>query len=281
MQGFQPLQQHPGIERRHGRPRLPQQHMDVLLNELFRGEDDPAQAAPLPVDMLGRRIDDAVGAERERALPQRRCKHIVDDEPGARLVRNLRHRRDVDHLKGRIGRAFEEKNLGVRPHGAPPGVEVEPVDEGRFDSEPGKKVLHHPSACAEQGLGGDDMIARPHLAHQRRGDRGHAGCGCARGLRALERGHAALEHGNGRIGKSRIEKAGGRARKALLAFLRAVIKKALGEKERLRGFAELRAQRARLHEARFGVIALIGHGHHGLLKRSGGSSGRLARRHSA
>ena len=47
---------------------------------------------------------------------------------------------------------------------------------------------------------GDHVIAGPHHAHQSRGDRGHAGCGRARGLRAFERGHALLEHGDGRVG---------------------------------------------------------------------------------
>ncbi len=254
MQGLEPLQQHPRIEGRHRRPGLPQQHVDVLLDERLRGENDSAEAAPLTVDMLGRRIDDAVRAERERALPQGRREHIVDDEPGARLARDRRDRRDVDHVERRIGRAFEEEHLGVRPHGAPPGVEIEPVDERGLDAETRKEILHHPPARAEQSLGGDDMVAGPHLAHQRGGDRGHAGRRRTRRFRALEGGHAAFEHGDGRIGEARIEEAGRRAREALLAFLGAVIDEALGQKERFGRLAELRAQRARLHEARFGVV---------------------------
>ena len=55
--------------------------MDVRVDELARGEDDPAEASPLPVDMLRRRIDDAIGAELERLLQERRREHVVDDEP--------------------------------------------------------------------------------------------------------------------------------------------------------------------------------------------------------
>ena len=51
----------------------------VSMNCL-RAEDDAAEAAALAVDMLGRRIDDAVGAELQRLLQHRRGEDIVDDE---------------------------------------------------------------------------------------------------------------------------------------------------------------------------------------------------------
>ena len=70
--------------------------MDVVHNEFFGREDDAAETAALAVDVLGRRIDDAIGAERERALVERRGEHIVDHQLGADAVRDLRDRRDVD-----------------------------------------------------------------------------------------------------------------------------------------------------------------------------------------
>ena len=63
-QRLQPLQQHPGVERRYRWAGLAHEIMDVLGDEGLRGEDDAAQAAALTVDMLGRGIDHDVGAER-------------------------------------------------------------------------------------------------------------------------------------------------------------------------------------------------------------------------
>ena len=49
-------------------------------DEFLRSEDDAAEAAALPVDMLGRGVDDDVGAERQRALQHRGGEDVVDDQ---------------------------------------------------------------------------------------------------------------------------------------------------------------------------------------------------------
>ena len=122
-------------------------------------------------------------------------------------VRDLRDRCDVDHVERRIGRRFQEEGLGVRPHGGAPLVEIGAVDQRRRHAVAGQVVLDDVAAGAEQRLGRDHVIAGLELADQRQRDRGHAGCGCARGFGTLERRHARLEHGDGRIGKARILKA--------------------------------------------------------------------------
>ena len=80
----------------------------------FEPRIDAAEAAPLAVDVLGRRIDDAVGAELQRALQERRREDVVDDERRAGRVGDLGHGGDVDELERRVGRALEEERLGVR-----------------------------------------------------------------------------------------------------------------------------------------------------------------------
>ena len=122
---LEPLEQHPGIERRERRAGLADELVDVVLDELLGAEDDAAEAAALAVDVLGRRIDHAVGAELERALVERRREHVVDHERRAGRMRDLGDRLDVDHLERRVGRAFEEEGLGVRPH------RVAPLRRGR------------------------------------------------------------------------------------------------------------------------------------------------------
>ncbi len=220
------------------------------------GENDAAETAALAVDVLGRGIDDAIGAERERRLEDRRREHVVDHELGPGVVGDGGDGGDVEHLQGRIGRAFQEEHLGVGPHRATPVVEIEPVDEGRGDAEPRQEVLHHPAARAEQRLGGDDVIAGLDLPDHRIVHRRHAARGGARGLGAFERGHAGFEHVDGRIGEARIQIARLGADEARLALLGAVVDEALGEKQRLRRFAELRAQRAGVDQAGLGMQGL-------------------------
>src|SRR6185369_1234840 len=102
----------------------------------------------------------------------------------------------------------------------------------------------------------DHVVAGLKRCEDRGRYRGHAGRGRARGFRALEFDHAALEHINRRIGIARIDKAGFMALEPGLALLRAVVDVALGEEQRLRRLAELRAQRAAMDEAGFGTIVL-------------------------
>ena len=127
-------------------------------------------------------------------------------------------------------------------------------------------VLDDVAAGAEQRLGGHDMVAGAQLPHQGGVDRRHAGRGRARGLRAFERAHALLEHRHRRIGEARILVARLLALEALLGLGGGLVDVALGEEQRLRGLAELRAQRAGVDEAGLETVGLgSGRGHEGLL----------------
>ena len=240
-QGLEALQQHPGIERRQRRPGLAQQLMIIVDDDLLARQDAAAEHAALAVDVLGRRIDDDVGPELERALVERRREHVVDDELGAGAVRDLGDRRDVVDLQGRIGRRLHEEHFGVLGHRLLPLIEIVAVDERRRDAEAPQPVLDHPAARAEQGLRRHDVIAHAHEAHQRGGHRRHAGRGRARGLGAFERRHALLEHAHGRVRVARIDVAGDLAGETRLAFLGARVDVALRQEQRLGHLAELRA----------------------------------------
>src|SRR5262249_38170967 len=102
LQGFQTLEQHPGIERAQGWPGMAQEGRQLLSDESFGTEDDAAKAAPLSVDMLGRRVDDDIGTQRERPLQDRRGEDVVDDEARAGLVPELGDGGDVDDLERRV-----------------------------------------------------------------------------------------------------------------------------------------------------------------------------------
>ena len=217
-------------------------------------EHHAAETAPLSVDVLGRRIDHAIRAERERRLVERRREHIVDRERRARIVRDLRHLGDVDHVEVRIGRAFEKERLGVRPHRVAPLREVRAVDQRRGDAIARQEILHHVAARAEQLLRRDHMIARLHLAEQRNRHRRHAGRGRARRFGALERRHARLEHRDRRIGEARILVARLLVLEAPLGLRGRLVDIALRQEQRLGGLAEFGAQDAGLNETCLGPV---------------------------
>src|SRR5262249_10665619 len=96
---------------------------------------------------------------------------------------------------------------------------------------------------------------------QRGGHRRHAARGRARGFGAFELRHAPLEHGHGRVGVARVDVARLGVVEARLALFGGVVDEALGGEDRLRGLAELGAQRAGVHEAGFGAVFFGGRGH--------------------
>ena len=73
-----------------------QKIVQLLLDELLRAEHDATEAAPLAIDMLGRRIDHDVGAELHRPLQQRCSEHIVYHDERAGIFRDRRHAGDID-----------------------------------------------------------------------------------------------------------------------------------------------------------------------------------------
>ena len=222
-QGFEPLQQHPGIERRQRWPGLAQQVVDILVDEFGAGENNAAEAAPLPVDVFCCRIDDAVGPQLQRALQQRRGEDIVHDQRRAACMGDFGHRRNVDHLKAGVGRTFEKQRPRVGPHGGAPLVKVRAIDQRAGDAKARQQVFHHIAAGAEQRFGRHHMVTGLDLAHQRRRNRRHAGgCG-ARCLGALKQGHALLEHGNCRVGKPPVDKTLILALEARLGLLHRVV----------------------------------------------------------
>ncbi len=227
------------------------------FDPLLVGEHDAAEAAALPVDVLGRRIDDGVRAELQRTLEERRGKDVVDDEPRAGLARDLGDRRDVDQLERRVGRAFQEERLRLRPDRLLPRIDVAAVDQRRGDAEPRQQRADHVVAGAEERARGENVVAGLQVAKQRGADGGHAARDRKPRLRAFEQAHALLEHRDGRIGVARIDEARVLALEARLGRLGVGIDEALGQEQRLGGLGELRAHRAAMHQLGRGTVALL------------------------
>ena len=126
---------------------MPVEQTEIILDEFFRCQDGAAETAPLAIDVLGRGIDDDIGAERQRLLQQRGRKDIVNDEEAAGAVGQPRDLGEIDDLHRRIGRALAKGERGTAGERRLPGAEVASVDERGLDP------------VARQELG-DDVVAR-------------------------------------------------------------------------------------------------------------------------
>ena len=153
---------------------------------------------------------------------------------------------------GLVG-ALEEGDLGVRAHRGGPLVEILAVDQRARHAETRQQLLDDVATRAEQRLRRHDLVAGLDLAEQGGGDGRHAGRGRPRGLGAFEQRHALFEHRHGGIGKTGVDEAGILAVEARLGRLHRVVGIALGQEQRFRHFAELRAQRPAMDQPRRGL----------------------------
>lgn len=87
----------------------------------------------MTVDMLGGGIDNDVGAERQRALVQRRREHVVDDQLGTGRVRQLGDGGDIHQVEHRIRRAFQQDRLGRLRQRRLPGLQIAALHERGLD----------------------------------------------------------------------------------------------------------------------------------------------------
>ncbi len=62
---------------------------------------------------LGQRVDDDVCAPFERSAKVRRGHRVVDHERDSRLMSDLRHRLDIQHIVLGIAQRFREDEFGL------------------------------------------------------------------------------------------------------------------------------------------------------------------------
>ena len=251
-QRLQPFQQQPGVERAQRRPGVAVEQPEIVLDVFLAGQDRAAERAALPVDMLGRRIDDDIGAERQRLLQQRCRKDIVHDQDAAGAMRQPRHLGEIDDLHRRVRRAFAERHRRAWRQRLFPGREVAPVDDDGLDPVARQQFGDDVIARAEQRAAGDDPLAGAHLAQQGREHRRHAAGRRAAGLRPLDQPQPLLEHRHGRVAVARIDVARAVLLERGLGLGGGAVDKPRGQEQRLRGFLIGAALAAAAHQQRRG-----------------------------
>ena len=120
------------------------------------------------------------------------------------LVRDGRHRLDVQHVPARVADRLAEERLRVRADRCAPRVGIVGIDPGQLDVHFAQHVLELVHRPAVERRGRDDVVARLQQGEQRgrlggepAGERHRAGA-------ALEVRHPLLEHRGGRVHDARV-----------------------------------------------------------------------------
>ena len=168
--GLQPAQHQPAVERpRHRAERLLQEEQALGDGRVVRSRE-AADQVRVTAEVLGRRVDDDVGAELERLLQVRRGEGVVDHDHRAGCVRRLGHGPDVDDVQHRVGRRLEPEDPRALVH-VPGRVRVQLLGRHPLELVALRLVdlREHPVDAAVDVVDGDDAIARGDQMH----DRGH------------------------------------------------------------------------------------------------------------
>ena len=213
----------------------------MVVDEGLAGQHRAAQNTALAVHVLGAGIDHHIGAVVGGPLQNRRGENIVHHHARANPVGQRNNRLQIDQVQGRVGWRFEKDHRGAVLNGGPPLRQIGAIHQVDVDAVAGQQLGQDIVAGAEQGAGGNHVIAVLQLAQQGGKHRRHAGGGGEAGLRTIDLGQPLLEHGNRGIAVAGIDEALVVAEKAGLRLLGAVVDKAGVEVQRFRGLAMGRA----------------------------------------
>src|SRR2546426_11541507 len=98
-------------------------------------DQHPADRDSVPAEELGGRVVDEIRAMIEGLQQIRRREGRIDEQRQFRLVRDLRHRRNIEHVEARIPEGLAEEQPRVWADRIFPGAQVARVDEARLDAE--------------------------------------------------------------------------------------------------------------------------------------------------
>ena len=155
--------------------------------------------------MLGAGINDHIRTHRQRLLQNGGGENVIDHHARPRLMGDLGNGGDVDGVQHRIRRRFHKDALGAGGYGLAPSIQIAAIHQGGFHAKARQDVGENLKAGAEQRAGGNDVIARLHLAGQRAPNGGHAGCRAIAGFRAFQQAQAFFEHGDGGVAIAGID----------------------------------------------------------------------------
>ncbi|MNP06842.1 hypothetical protein D3C76_988420 [compost metagenome] len=150
-------------------------------------------------------MHDDVRTQFQRLLQRRGAEAVVDHQHRALGVRDVRQFGDIHQLSQRVGRRFDEQQLGVGLDRRVPAGQVRQGHVVDFDAEALEVLLEQADGRAEYAARHQHVVAGTAQAHHHRHDRGHAGGGGHGLLGAFQGGNALFEGTYGRVGVARVD----------------------------------------------------------------------------
>jgi hypothetical protein len=127
---------------------------------VVRGDQRAADDVRVPAHVLGGRVHDHVGAERERLLQVGGGEGVVHDQQRPRVVRHLGERGDVADAEQRVGRRLHPDDPGLaRLHGGAHGLDRGQVRRRPVDAPALVDLGEEPEGAAVRVVGDDDVVA--------------------------------------------------------------------------------------------------------------------------
>ena len=133
-------------------------HRAIGSSSSARTHDRAAGEVAVAAQVLGRGVDHEVGAERQRVLVHGRCEGAVHDRDGARAVRGLGDRRDVDELELGIGGRLEEHDARAVGEDVRQALHFADEKERRVDPDLGQVDAEQLEGAAVDVADADDVL---------------------------------------------------------------------------------------------------------------------------
>ena len=212
-----------------------------VADQLDAPGDHAAGDVGVTADVLGRGVDDQVGAVLQGTADHRRGQGGVDHQQRPAVVRDLGQLVQVGHGRGRVGDGLRVDDPGRRADRGLDLVQVGDVHEVRLHPEPGRHVAQERVGAAVQRGGRDHVRPGPGKGPEHPADRGHPrgerlSRGPPRQVDPLQRGDRPGERVDRRVVDPAVGVAGHLVVQDGAVFLRAA------ERER-RGAVHRRAER--------------------------------------
>ena len=164
-QGLQAAHDQEGGERRHHRAGhvlyADQPHAGHVLDA---ADGDAAHQVAVTAQILGRRVDDDVGAQGQRPGQHRRGVGVVDHHLGPCVMGDAADGGDVHEAHVRIGRGLEIDDPGLVRDRLGQRLGPGHVDRLQAHAEPGQSIAQEGVGAAIQRLVGDHLVAGPQEA---------------------------------------------------------------------------------------------------------------------
>jgi hypothetical protein len=178
-----------------------------------------------------------VGAERDRPLEVRSREAIVHDERYAARTGQPAQPLEVDQVEARVGGRLDEEQPGLLAEQALEALGLRDVGVVEGDAPAGKEPGQDLVGGAEEGAGGEDVVAGLEQRRHRDVDRRHAAGGRDAVLGPLEETELAGQFVGVGVGIPAVDVAGNLVGEQRPGLLRAVEHEARGEVERHRVLA--------------------------------------------